>query len=104
MVSSSIETAHQTLAALIKFFTFRPTAEGTKGPNYCDSSATFDIGAIEVCAGVVTAILAMQTSGLQPITCLLQITKNQPSPQDLVPRLIAEWTNLEPSTTLGSFW
>jgi len=30
--------------------------------------------------------------------------KTQPFPQDLVPRLIAEWTNLEPSTTLGSFW
>jgi len=38
------------------FFSPRPTAKGTKGPNYCQPNAAFELDVIEVCEAITILI------------------------------------------------
>ena len=38
------------------FFSPRPTEKGTKGPNYCQPNAVFELDVIEVCEAITILI------------------------------------------------
>lgn len=78
---------------MLWFLPCRPTYGETKGPCSCNSEATFNGDSIQV------SFLYWADISEYDISLYARLHS-----QDLVSRLVMEWTNLMPQTSFYSFW